>query len=111
MFIQRRLSVFFRVTIYDQGKWTVRAEGQEAERLIAGLDAITLLGLLAEGKPLHLIDFRAVLEPDGEIVCLRATEVKAAEIASREVGRRVALARTETASVADAVILAHPDPR
>jgi hypothetical protein len=87
--------VNFRIGIFDTGQWSNRAEGREAVRLINSLDAITILQGLADGRSLRAMDLRAILGPDGDILCLRSTEAKAAEVARQEEGRRIVLARIE----------------
>jgi hypothetical protein len=98
--------VNFRSGIHDKGRWTHRAQGREALLLIDGLDALTVLQGLADGRPLHAMDLRAVLGPDGEIICLKSTEGKAAEVAVQEDGRRVVRARIETVSSAKKFVIA-----
>ncbi len=95
----------FRIGIHDSGKWTHKAEGRQAVLLINGMDALTVLQGLADGRPLHAMDLRAVLGPDGEIICLRSTESTAAEVASQEEGRRVVRARIEAVSSAKKVVI------
>jgi len=98
--------VNFRIGIHDSGKWTHRAQGREAVLLIDGLDAFTVLQGLADGRPLHTMDVRAVLDPAGEIICLRSTEGKAAEVAAQEEGRRVVRARIEPVVAAKEFVIA-----
>jgi hypothetical protein len=98
--------VNFRIGIHENGKWTHRAHGREALLLIDGLDALTVLQGLADGRPLHAMDLRAVLGPDGEIVCLRSTDGKAAEVAEQQEGRRVVRARIEHVSSAKKLVIA-----
>ena len=95
----------FRIAIHDMGKWKHRAEGREAILLIDGLDALTVLQGLSDGRPVHAMDLRAVLGPDGEIICLRSTESTAAEVASQEEGRRVVRARIEAVSSAKKFVI------
>jgi hypothetical protein len=85
----------FRIGIFDRGEWSARAEGRDAIRLIDGLDAITILQGLADGRSVRAMDLRAVLTPDGAILCLKSSEEKAAEIAEQGEGRRVVWARIE----------------
>ena len=47
----------FRIGIFENGEWSTRAEGREAIRLIDGLDAITILQGLADGRPVRALDF------------------------------------------------------
>ena len=83
-----------RISILDDGKWTARAEGRQAERRINGLGAVTILTLIKlDGGAVYRIDLRAVLERDGEIVCLSSSEQNAAETAAQRPGRRVLPAR------------------
>jgi hypothetical protein len=98
--------VNFRIGIHDNGKWTHRADGREAVLLIDGLDALAVLQGLADGRPLHAMDLRAVLGPDGEIICLRSTEATAAEVANQEEGRRVVRARIEPVSSSKQFVIA-----
>lgn len=96
----------FRIGIHENGKWTHKAEGRQALLLIDGLDALTVLEGLADGRPVHAMDLRAVLGPDGEIVCLRSTVGKAAEVAEQEEARRVVRARIEPVSSAKKFMIA-----
>jgi hypothetical protein len=97
--------VKFRIGIHDLGKWKHRAEGREAILLINGLDALTVLQGLADGRPVHAMDLRAVIGPDGEIICLRSTESKAAEVAAQNEGSRIVRARIETISSAKEFVI------
>jgi hypothetical protein len=98
--------VNFRIGIFDFGEWNYRAEGREAIRLIDGLDAITVLQGLADGRSIRSIDLRAVLDQEGSIVCLKSSEAKAAEVANQEEGRRVVFARIEPVTSAAELIIA-----
>jgi hypothetical protein len=98
--------VEFRIGIFDGDEWSHRAEGREAIRLIDGLDAITVLQGLADGRSVRAMDLRAVLGRDGAIVCLKSSEGKAAEVANQEEGRRVVFARIEPVTSAEELIIA-----
>jgi hypothetical protein len=97
--------VNFRIAIHDMGKWKHRVEGREAILLIDGLDALTVLQGLSDGRPVHAMDLRAVLGPDGEIICLRSTESTAVEVAAQKEGCRIVRARIETISSAKEFVI------
>jgi hypothetical protein len=99
----------FRIGIFENGEWNTRAEGREAIRLIDGLDAITILQGLADGKSVRAMDLRAVLTLDGSVLCLKSSHGKAAEVAEQGEGRRVVTARIEpVTSVTELVIAQDP---
>jgi hypothetical protein len=99
----------FRIGIFENGEWSTRSEGRQAIRLIDGLDAITILQGLADGRPVRSMDLRAVLTLDGAILCLNSSDGKATAVAEQGEGRRVVLARIEpVTSVTELVIARDP---
>ena len=83
----------YGVGIFDEGKWVVAVGGKEAESLIDDIGTLPILKCLEDGRPIYAIDLRAVLDPDGKIVCLKPKESDARAVAGKKKGRRVVLAR------------------
>jgi hypothetical protein len=95
----------FRIGIFENGEWSTRAEGREAIRLIDGLDAITILQGLADGRSVRAIDLRAVLTSDGAVLCLKSSDGTAAEVAELGEGRRVVRARIEPVTAVKELVI------
>jgi hypothetical protein len=95
--------VSYGVGILDEGKWIVAAGGKEADALVDAIGTLPILKCLEDGRPVYAIDLRAVLEPDGNVVCLKPTESEARAIAGKRKGRRVVLARLVPETVAGSV--------
>ena len=83
----------YGVGIFDEGIWIVAAGGKQAESLIDDIGTLPILKCLEDGRPVYAIDLRAVLEPDGRIVCLKSKEAQAIAVARKKKGRRVVVAR------------------
>lgn len=91
----------YGVSLYDAGKWTITAEGREAEALISSIGVIPVLEVLSSGESLPLVDFRAVVGREGQVICLNATESAAVAFANQRHGCRIVPAKIGPVPMSD----------